>query len=66
MQSFFTKNSDFDIKLKPKLESILGPDYQMKGSGFNTEEFEHRSIGIQCSLPIDKSLILIAPRSVSE
>ena len=44
----------------------LQNDYQMKGSGFNTEEFEHRSIGIQCSLPIDKSLILIAPRSVSE
>ena len=67
METFFTKNSDLEKKLKPKLESIVGSAYKIKGSGYDKEKNNHpqdsNSISIKCSISIDQNVDLRIARN---
>jgi len=55
VKTFFSENSIFDKKVKPKLGDILGSDYKLKDEH---ESSYKESIGVQCSLPIVENIKL--------
>ena len=56
VETIFTKGSDFEKNLKPRVQSILGDNYKFIGSGFNKIGYE--TAEVQCSIEINKDLKL--------
>ncbi len=61
VKSFFSKGSIFEKNLKPRVKNILGKEYKFEDEQVSSE-IKTESVGVQCSLPIDKELKLSAPR----
>ena len=56
-EGYFSENSVFETKLKPRVAGIIGSDYKFEDG---KEHLESQPVGIQCTLPIVDNLKLSA------